>query len=281
MKNNGFEGWYFKHQNGHNMVAFIPGRTEHGAFIQMISANGSQQFDVPELSVNDGIIQTGSCQFSQRGCKIDLPGVSGKIIYEKLTPLRTDIMGPFRFFPMECRHGVISMSHSLRGSLNVNGEQTCFDGGTGYIEMDSGTSFPSSYLWMQCNNFSEPCSVMVSIARIPFCGMNFKGCICAIVYGGHEYRLATYRGVHIHADDPTHICLSQGKLLLELDMTPSHEGYPLRSPVRGNMTGTIRESNNAEIRVRLWERGKTIFDLRSNNAAYEFLPPSDLIQQPK
>ena len=35
------------------------------------------------------------------------------------------------------------------------------------------------------------------IIDIPFCGGSFQGCICAIVYGGREYRLATYRGVRI------------------------------------------------------------------------------------
>lgn len=29
----GFEGWYFKHQKGNDMVAFIPGQAESGAFI--------------------------------------------------------------------------------------------------------------------------------------------------------------------------------------------------------------------------------------------------------
>ncbi len=274
MKQNGFTGWYFKHQNGHNMVAFIPGRTKQGAFVQMISTNCSQQFDIPELSVANGIIQAGSCQFSRHGCRIELPGVSGQIVYGELTPLRTDIMGPFRFFPMECCHGVISMSHSLHGSVRINGEQYCFDNGTGYIEMDSGTSFPRSYLWLQCNSFSEPCSVMVSIAQIPFYGIRFQGCICAIVYRGREYRLATYNGVRIHTAEPEHICLSQGKQFLEIDILRSHDGYPLRSPVQGAMAGTIRESNNVSIRIRLWERGTPIFDLCSKNAAYEFVPPS-------
>lgn len=275
MKNNRFEGWYFKHQNGHNMAAFIPGRAGHGAFVQVISTDGSEQFDVPELSVHSGIIHAGGCRFSQSGCEIDLPGISGEITYGELTPLRTDIMGPFRFFPMECRHGVISMSHALRGSVTIHGKPHCFDGGDGYIEMDSGTSFPSSYLWLQCSSFPEPCSVMVSIAQIPFCGIRFTGCICAVVYGGREYRLATYKGVRILAANPEHLRLSQGKLLLEIDIHPSHGGYALRSPVRGKMSGTIRESSNAAVRVRLWERGKPVFDLSSNHAAYEFVPPSN------
>lgn len=275
MKHNRFEGWYFKHQNNQNMAAFIPGRTEHGAFIQMISTDGSEQFDVPELAVHSGIIHAGGCAFSRRGCRIDLPGISGEIAYGALTPLRTDIMGPFRFFPMECRHGVISMSHALRGSVTIHGKPYCFDGGDGYIETDNGTSFPSSYLWLQCNSFPEPCSVMVSIAQIPFCGIRFQGCICAVVYGGREYRFATYRGVLILAAGPHHICLSQGKLLLEVDIQPSHDGFALRSPVQGTMTGTIRESSNAEICVRLWERGKPVFDLSSHYSAYEFVPPSN------
>jgi len=272
MWNKGFEGWYFKHQKGDDTIAFIPGRAESGAFVQMISAAGSRQFDVPELSADDGEIRAGSCRFSRHSCKIDLPGVSGDIIYGRFTPLRSDIMGPFRFFPMECRHGVVSMAHTLSGSLSIDGERHSFDGGTGYIEKDSGTSFPHSYLWLQCNDFPEPCDIMVSIAHIPFCGRSFTGCICAIVYHGSEYRLATYSGVRIHTVSAEHICLSQGKLLLEMDMEPSHSGHTLRSPIHGKMFGTIRESSNAVIHVRLWNYGKPVFDLHSKHASYEYVP---------
>jgi len=272
MWNKGFEGWYFKHQKGDDTVAFIPGRAESGAFVQMISADGSRQFNVPELSVDGDIIRAGGCLFSHRGCRIDLTGVYGEITYGRLTPLRSDIMGPFRFFPMECRHGVISMAHTLSGSLSIDGKPHGFDGGNGYIEKDSGTSFPRSYLWLQCGDFPEPCNIIMSIAHIPFFGVSFTGCICAIVYRGHEYRLATYHGARIHAAGAEHVCLSQGHLLLELDMQPSHSGHPLRAPVRGKMSGTIRESSNAAVCARLWNRGKPVFALRSGHAAYEYVP---------
>lgn len=273
MKNRGFEGWYFKHQKGDDALAFIPGRAESGAFIQMLSPGGSRQFDVPDLTVRNGVIYAGNCEFSRRGCRISLPGVSGEILYGALTPLRSDIMGPFRFLSMECRHGVISMAHTLCGSVSVDGAEHSFDGGVGYIEKDSGTSFPSSYRWLQCNSFPEPCSVMLSIAHIPFCGLSFEGCICSIMYGGSEYRLATYNGVRILAAEEKHICLSQGGLLLETDINPTQDGHPLRSPVRGRMSGTIRESSNAAVRVRLWKRGKPVLDLESGSAMYEFVPP--------
>ena len=239
----------------------------------MLSPNGSRQFDVPGLTVRNGVIYAWDCEFSRRGCRISLPGVSGQILYGALTPLRSDIMGPFRFLPMECRHGVISMAHSLCGSVSVDGELHSFDGGVGNIEKDSGTSFPSSYRCLQCSSFPEPCSVMLSIAHIPFCGLSFEGCICSIMYGGSEYRLATYNGVRILAAEEKHICLSQGGLLLEADINPTQSGHPLRSPINGRMSGTIRESSNAAVRVRLWKCGKPVLDLESGSAMYEFVPP--------
>lgn len=271
MGTKGFEGWYFKHQKGGDMIAFIPGRAESGAFLLMISTEGARRFDVPELTVEGGVIRAGSCRFSRQGCRIDLPGVSGELTYGSLTPLKSDIMGPFRFFPMECRHGVISMGHRLSGSLLVDGRRRDFTGGEGYVEKDSGTSFPAGYLWLQCNSFPEPCSLMLSVARIPFCGLRFRGCICALICGGREYRLATYRGVRIRAFGPEHVCLSQGGLLLEVDIAPSHGGHLLRAPVRGRMSGAVRESSNAAVRVRLWEGGRQRLDLRSSHAAYEFV----------
>lgn len=273
MWNKGFEGWYFKHQKGYDMIAFIPGRAKSGAFVQMISSDGAKLFDVPELTVDGTIIHAGACLFSPSGCKVDLPKVSGEIVYGKATPLRSDIMGPFRYLPMECRHSVISMAHDLTGVVTIDGVVHNFDGGMGYLEKDSGTSFPESYQWVQCNDFVEPCSVMVSIAHIPFCGASFTGCICVIVHGGREYRLATYNGVQIHAADARHICLSQGKLLLEMNLCPNNTGHPLRSPSKGQMSGTVRESTNASLSVRLWEKEKPVFDLTSRHAAYEYVPP--------
>ena len=57
-------------------------------------------------------------------------------------------------------------------------------------------------------------------------------------------------------------------------MKPSHESHPLRSPVGGAMTGTIRESCNAAVRLRLWVHGQAVLDLSSDRAAYEYVPGS-------
>lgn len=56
---------------------------------------------------------------------------------------------------------------------------------------------PSSYLWIQANDFQMPCSIMAAVADIPFFGLHFRGCICIIQCMGREYRLATYLGVRV------------------------------------------------------------------------------------
>lgn len=57
---------------------------------------------------------------------------------------------------------------------------------------------------------------------------------------------------------PEYLCLTQGGLRLEIDITPSHGGHLLRSPVKGRMSGAIRESSNAAVRVRFWEDGRQL-----------------------
>lgn len=263
-----FEGWYFKHQKGKETLALIPGRAKSGAFVQVITNRRSLHFDVPGLQVDD-TIQAGGCIFGTDGVVLDLPGVKGRLSYGPFSRLSGDIMGPFRFFPMECRHGVISMRHRVRGSVEVEGETLDFDGGTGYIEKDSGTSFPSEYLWLQCNDFSFPCSIMAAVARIPFAGLHFTGCICSVLYGGKEYRLATYRGARVTAAGPKKLCIEQGPYRLEVSVTDRGNGHSLYSPVRGAMSGQIKECNNASGRFRLFLRDTALFDLSSENVSFE------------
>ena len=203
--NSGFEGLYFKHQAGGTTLALIPGRSAREAFIQVVVNDRAYYLPyAPEEYAADGGMRVGASRFCRDGVQLDIRGkdltLCGNIRYRGITPIRGDIMGPFRFFPMECRHTVVSMHHRLEGGLIMNGRALNFTGGTGYIEGDSGRSFPSSYTWAQCNCWADggaDSSVMASAARIPFLGLRFWGCIAAVWHGGREYRLATYRGARV------------------------------------------------------------------------------------
>ncbi|NLZ81659.1 MAG: hypothetical protein GX913_07680 [Clostridiales bacterium] len=278
-----FEGWYLKHQSALNTIAFIPafhidkaGRSSSS--IQVIMNNKSFSIDFPEYSfVADKkrfYVKVGDNLFCEKGIRIFLKTdditIKGKIYYSPFTMLQSDIMGPFRFFPiMQCNHGVLSLKHKLSGSLMINGENVDFTGGIGYIEKDWGSSFPKSYLWTQCNQFDKiQCSIMLSIAHIPFMGIDFTGCICTIYYEGKEYRLATYLGVRILKYSSHEVIISQNKYLLRVCFL-NEKPHKLNAPNLGEMTRTVHESLVSKVQYKFYVNSKILFNLTSNYASFE------------
>ncbi len=264
-----FEGYYFKHQIGRRTLCFIVGASGEGEFIQIL--DGRRVYHIPKIGAN---------RFTARGILVDIRHkdchIKGALRYGPLTPLRYDIMGPLKFLPLECRHGVVSMRHALSGSLLINGETVDFSGGVGYIEKDSGVSFPSAYQWVQCNNFSgENTSIMAAVATIPFCGLDLTGCTAAILHRGREIRLATYLGAKVLHSSERRMVLRQGKRLLEANLFPSYT-FPLKAPLQGRMNRIIRESPGGIARFRLFEENRLVFDLTGRHAGMEFAEPVDI-----
>lgn len=284
-----FEGWYLKHQEGENMISFIPGvniteKGEKKAFIQIITRQAScvADFDIEEFYARGRsfYVKIGNNVFSGRGVHIDIRTDSvkcrGNICYGRLTALKYNIMGPFSMLPgMECNHGVISLQHKLRGSLILNGENMVFNGGTGYIEKDWGSSFPKSYTWLQCNGKTEQGEaycVMVSIADIPFCGLEFKGFLGVVYYQNKEYRFTTYNGAHLPVYGPEGILMRRGRYVLRLTMK-QNGGKKLKAPGNGSMDRVIRENISTRAEITLLKNSKTLFAAVNDRASYEHVEP--------
>lgn len=270
-----FEGWYYKHQKGDKILALIPGRTKDAAFIQVVTGEHAYHIPYPvkDFHKNDIVYISGNT-FSSKGIRLnihtDVLHITGELTYTGLTPISSDIMGPFRFLPMECRHTIISMNHSLQGRLVCNGQEMDFDEGKGYIEGDRGYSFPEKYAWVQCNAFQSDCSIMVSIARIPFCGLRFWGCICIIWLGGREYRLATYQRAQVVCLQKGRLELKQGKYRLIAEM-PDTLGHGLHAPDKGVMRRTIHEVPACRVRFRFYEGETVLLDEIGEYASFEFV----------
>ncbi|MBQ8852427.1 MAG: hypothetical protein IJZ66_08335, partial [Oscillibacter sp.] len=190
-----FEGWYLKYQTRDgNALALIPAihtdkEGRRSVSLQVITANETWwlPYSLQECALSKAHfpISMGETRFDvqQVQLHVEKKGLSlhGALNHGPFAPLRSDIMGPFRFFSgMECSHGVISMGHALTGVLELNGTVLDFSGGLGYAETDRGRSFPRTYLWTQCT-WQEPqlSSLMLSIAHIPWGWGHFTGCICA------------------------------------------------------------------------------------------------------
>ena len=268
-----FHGMYFKHQKDGCTVSFIAGISDDHAFIQLITNQSSFYFSYPLLAYEPGeIIKIGDNSFSKNGISVNISedGVSifGEIRYTSLTPLRYDIIGPFKYLPMQYGHTITSLHHRLDGNLTIYDENVNFTDGVGYIEGNFGTSFPKSYVWIQCNDFPEKACIFASIADIPFAGLHFRGCICVVYIDGIEYRMATYLGVKILRCDDRMIVLKQGSLHLEIEIDAG-TGHKLMAPQNGKMIREIRERIVCGARFRFVKNGEVLFDGHSGSASFE------------
>lgn len=288
-----FEGWYFKHTNEEELLAFIPGINidETGsrkAFIQVISSEGSYQVNYnyhdSYISEDCLFVRIGGNEFSKQGLKINISNQEsglpfqcyGKLHYTHLTPPKSDIMGPFRFVPfMECNHGIISMRHRVIGTIYLNGKAFSFHDNMGYIEKDWGASFPEKYFWLQCNDFkTDKASIMIAVAEIPFLGSKFTGCICSVYLREKEYRLATWNGVKIRKLTKNEIIIKQGDYLLEINLEPS-TGHSLLAPDMGIMSRMIKETILGTVNFKFQIKNKTVFHETSRNVSYEWVNYED------
>ena len=220
------------------------------------------------------VLRIGNSSFSSSGIKLRINNnnisLNGNLKYRNLTPIKGDIMGPFKFFPMECRHGIISMKHDVFGQIELNGEKWSFNNGTGYIETDSGISFPEGYTWVQSNDFKKNCSIMAAVAKIPFAGFHFWGCICVVWIDGKEYRLATYKGAKICRCEHNVIELRQGKyrLIIKVNQQIAHN---LAAPKTGIMSRIIKESASCPAKFLFIKGNNIIFSGESMYASYEYM----------
>jgi hypothetical protein len=150
---------------------------------------------------------------------------------------------------------VVSVSHRIDGSLEINGAQLYFSGGKGYIEKDWGKSFPESWIWLQSNNFanSDAC-VMMSIAKIPWLGSFFTGFLGFLYLNGIFYPFSTYHKSEITAlglvDEKLTLNFKGKRHALKIIATLRNSGI-LMAPKSGLMSRRIKESVDSELEVEL------------------------------
>ena len=280
-----FCGWYFKCQSEERTLAVIPAlhrsRGVQTYSIQLITDTGA--WNVPFWQ---GSLRThgsrpcaviGANRFSGDGLQLDLHTANlsavGSLRFHGLSPIRYDIMGPFRYVPfMECRHCVFSMRHAVNGSLRVNGRDYRFQDGVGYIEGDRGRSFPRRYVWTQC--CFPAGSLMLSVAEIPLGPARFTGIIGIVQWQGREYRLATYLGACAEAIGDGGITVRQGSMALTARLLEK-AAHPLLAPAHGAMTRIIREGAACRAQYRFVRNGQVLFDCETARASFEYEYPQE------
>ena len=277
-----FEGWYFKlvAADGSQRLSVIPGiyigkdAEQSHAFIQVMdSVAGSSHYltfpsEVFSVVPGEMDITLDSNHFTQQGISLDLHGdgleVQGELHFSELHPwpvsvLSPGVMGWFAWVPgMECYHGIVSMDHGLRGSLQINGQTMDFTGGRGYMEKDWGRAMPRAWVWLQSNHFDcAGTGFTFSIADIPWGIFHFKGFLGGLLLDGQLHRFGTYTGARLHdftlASDSVHFVLSdlQKRLIVTAH---SAQGVDLRAPTTRQMDRRIQETLSATIDLRFEQR---------------------------
>lgn len=278
-----FEGWYFKmvSKNGSSIFSVIPGislakdgKTQH-AFIQVINGVNATttyySFPIEQFSFSTQkfAVRIGANYFSSDSISLAIPDsvypifgvvkMKNTVKYTHGGVWNPGIMGWYRFVPfMECYHGVVSLSHQLEGALTIQNQVHEFSNGKGYIEKDWGSSMPSSWIWMQSNNFFDTSSsFMLSVANIPWLGKSFTGFLGFFHHQQKNYNFATYRPSRLKLEflDSTRLAIhiKDRKHRIQLEVKSNTKGL-LNAPVQGAMDRRIPESIDAEIKLRVWDK---------------------------
>jgi hypothetical protein len=296
---NYFYGWYFRCQGKDGSVAVIPAvhlsAEKCSCSIQVVTQKGSfyREFPISQFRINrkKGIMQIEENLFSGKGICLRLEAIlseetsddgygpegrasderkvmiSGILRFGEFSKPKYDIMGPFAYLSrMECRHAVYSMRHTVNGKLKFSGETINFQDGTGYMEGDSGTSFPDKYIWTQ--HFLKDGSIMVAAATIPLAGMHFTGTIGFVFKGKREYRFATHLGASVTRMGNKELVIRQGSYRLHVRFLESG-GNVLKAPEGGRMTRRIKEDISCKVEYTLLYRNQVLLHTVTDKAAAE------------
>jgi tocopherol cyclase len=295
-KKNYFEGWYLKHVSADNssIYSFIPGISlspgDRHCFIQVINGLTGQTWYIsyPVESFNadkkNFNVKVGESSFSTDSCIINIDSpelkISGTIQYKDISEYprsltHPGIMGWFSFIPgMECRHDVLSMSHFLSGSLDVNGEKISFDGGKGYIEKDWGWNFPRQYSWIHCNHFDDSdTSFLIAVATIPLGPFKFTGFLGFFSWNGSQHVFGTWNRWKLK--DISYSDALNGRIELSCgreSIVCRVEGKPggaLKAPEHGAMSKVIKESINSVIYLDYHDAEGNVHEFKGTPAAFE------------
>lgn len=289
-----FEGWYYKVTNDTYSLAVIFGINkntidDHGFIQTLDTISGKEQylrFPLHEVHItNDPFhIQMGENHFYNDALILDIKQpISinmhvrlGDFHYLKSTAFAPTIMGPFTYIPhMECVHTIYSLYHKIVGKIEINKQELSVYDAIGYIEKDRGTSFPTTYFWLQSNHFDEQdkASLFLSIASIPLPVLDFTGIIMVLMFGDQQLRIGSYYGAKVKVikkikNQGYKIIMEQGKYRICIKVYMG-KIFVLSAPSMGEMKHKVYETLSANGVIHIYKNSRLILQDSFTNAGCE------------
>lgn len=271
-------------------------------FIQLVDGKNHSaeyfQFEQQDFhaSTKKHYVEIGQNKFCSNGFQLNLPSLTGELQFSnqvkwQKTLLAPNIMGPLSYWPfMECNHGVVSMNHTVAGSLAKQGTTIDFNNGIGYIEKDWGASFPEAHIWMQSNRFqhNSTTSLSIAIAKMKLMGRNIVGFAAVLMIAQKRYLFSSYNFSTLQVDNHQNSVTlqffgSKHTLSINAQLNNSAE---LVSPLKTGMSGVVLEELNGVIELKLTHKrsNKEVYQDVGINAgievAGEWQTPSTTVKQP-
>ena len=281
---NRFENWYFKLVDAkrENILGILVGIsiTHQGeeVFIQVIgtglSENVCVSYPLESVESKETEIQIGDNSLGLDQITLNIQTESfklrGEITFTHHKRLQQSLwipglMGPYKYLPfLESYHEVVSLQHTLMGSLWLNEKHITFNEGKGYIEKDWGKSFPNIWLWAQCNHFKrQEVALMIGIARLPIFFNYYTSFAIPIYYkdqieifsnynGGHISKLYRYKGY-------VHLIVTQKNKILDIKIYGSDEVSCITSR-SSHMIRDVYACDTAKIEFSIMENNRMLFE---------------------
>ena len=291
-----FEGWYFRLQRSVRNMVLIPGvciTKEPFAFLQILDSGQAVSdfrtypFSAFQFERDRFEISLAGNHFSDNMIDLHEPDLRGQILFSGRIPfsrsrIHTGVMGPLAFLPsLSCNHGIVTVRSRLEGSLTFRNVSTNYTDGTGYVEKDWGSAFPSAYLWTQAN-FREG-TFMLSVARVPVPFGAVTGMLVLLqVDAFHRFFCTSYTGARLvklqkKADGAFFLSIRAPSRSLEVDLRMGN-GLPLKAPSLAGMDHTVEESPSSFLSVHLTDRhGSSLFSAQTHRAAAEVVGDTRLL----
>lgn len=283
-KKNYFERWHIylidalKEYTLNISVGVLLQGKEKYAFIQ-VSSNQSElnhtiKYPIESVSyTSDSIMIENNilcAEFIQLDIKEEGFHLRGKITFGNGKQINTTIwhpglMGPFKWLPfLKSYHEVLSLTRSIMGELQFNGEMIHFNEGKGAVDKDWGKRFPNVWIWMQCNHFqNHDAALMVGVARMPIYFNYYTAFAVPFYFNDKVETYANYTGAYIaklyRYKGYIHLIITEKSKVIDLKIF-GKEDVPLVASPMGNSIRDVYEYADAKVEVKVTQGGRVVFE---------------------
>ena len=281
---NSFENWYFKlvdekkeqtlgllieiqsTKQGKEVTIQVVGNVVHEEICVHYPLESVKSRET-EIQIEDNVLGLEQITLNIKKENFHLKGELILNHHKRLTPSfwTPGLMGPYKYLPfLESYHEVISLDHTLMGSLWLNGNKIVFDEGKGYIEKSWGKTTPNVWLWAQCNQFkNKDVALMIGVARLPIF-FDYYTCFAIPIYYKDQLEIfSNYKGGHLSKlyryKEYVHLIITQKNKVLDIKIYGSGEKSCTASK-SSHMIRDVYACDTAKIEVLITENGQTVFE---------------------